>query len=190
MATDPAIRASDADREHLADLLGEHLIAGRLNLDEFQERTDAAYAAVTLADLAPLLSDLPLSAPPTNRRHLPQPTRKPLRRSGEPLGGRWASWLLTGMICNVIWVATCLVAGRMQDFWPIWVIGPWGFVLLAHALGGRVQALDSFAHQIDPASHADPLTSSKSVPQDDRLPTRHRSRPLTVRAEPSRSTAL
>jgi len=70
-------------------------------------------------------------------------TRKPLPRSGEPSAAAGASWLLAGVICSLIWIATCLVAGNMQDFWPIWVIGPWGFVLLTHALGGRVEALDS-----------------------------------------------
>ena len=125
MATDPAIRASDADREHLAGLLGEHLIAGRLNLDEFQERTEAAYAAVMLADLAPPASDLPAlsDAPPTGA--MLSRTRKPLPRSGEPSAAAGASWLLAGVICSLIWIATCLIAGNMQNFWPIWVIGPW-----------------------------------------------------------------
>ena len=146
MATDPATRASDADRERLAGLLGEHLIAGRLNLNEFQERTDAAYAAVTLADLTPPLSDLPpLRAAPQPPPHNPADTQT-VTAIRQAHGGRWASWLLAGMICIVIWVATCLVAGRMQGFWPIWVVGPWGVVLLAHTLGGRVQALDSIRH--------------------------------------------
>ena len=92
MATDPAIRASDADREHLAGLLGEHLIAGRLNLDEFQERTEAAYAAVMLADLAPPASDLPArsdapqlapcSAGHANRCPDPASLRRPLGLAG------------------------------------------------------------------------------------------------------------
>jgi len=143
MATDPAIRASDTDREHLAGLLGEHLIAGRLNLDEFQERTEAAYAAVTLADLAPLVSDLPaLSDAP---QPAPHSSADPQTAAaiGRAFGGRWASWLLTSVICSVLWIATCLIAGNMQDFWPIWVIGPWGLVLLTHVLGGRARALDS-----------------------------------------------
>ncbi len=84
MATDPAIRASDADREHLAGLLGKHLIAGRLNLGEFQERTEAAYAAVTLADLAPLVCDLPALSDAPQPARIAQQTRKPLPPSGEP----------------------------------------------------------------------------------------------------------
>ena len=51
MASDPRIRASDADRDRTAALLREHLAAGRLTAEEFNERLDKAYAAKTLGDL-------------------------------------------------------------------------------------------------------------------------------------------
>ena len=38
MASDPKMRASDADRERTAALLREHLAAGRLDEEEFHER--------------------------------------------------------------------------------------------------------------------------------------------------------
>ena len=59
MASDPRIRASDADRDRTAALLREHHAAGRLTADEFQERLDKAYAAKTLGELDELLADLP-----------------------------------------------------------------------------------------------------------------------------------
>ena len=59
MASDPKIRASDADRDRTAALLREHLAAGRLSSEEFNERLDKAYAAKTLGELDQLLSDLP-----------------------------------------------------------------------------------------------------------------------------------
>ena len=59
MANDPRIRASDADRDRTAALLREHLAAGRLNDEEFNERLDKTYAAKTLGELDQLLSDLP-----------------------------------------------------------------------------------------------------------------------------------
>ncbi len=38
----------------------------------------------------------------------------------------------------MIWTATSLATWDFRYFWPIWVIGPWGAVLLAQALtGGR-----------------------------------------------------
>ncbi|HUY46815.1 MAG TPA: DUF1707 domain-containing protein [Streptosporangiaceae bacterium] len=59
MASDPKIRASDADRDRTAALLREHLAAGRLTPEEFNERLEKAYAAKTLGDLDELMVDLP-----------------------------------------------------------------------------------------------------------------------------------
>ena len=59
MASDPKIRASDADRDRAAAALREHLAAGRLTAEEFDERLDKAYAAKTLGELDDLMADLP-----------------------------------------------------------------------------------------------------------------------------------
>jgi hypothetical protein len=55
----PAIRASDADREAVVTRLQTAVGEGRIDLDEFSERADAAYRATTTADLAVLVADLP-----------------------------------------------------------------------------------------------------------------------------------
>jgi len=59
MATDDPIRASDADREVVVETLREAFTAGRLTLDEFDERMTAAYASRTWGDLRLLTTDLP-----------------------------------------------------------------------------------------------------------------------------------
>lgn len=59
MAYDGAIRASDADRERVVAILREAYTEGRLDLTEFDERTTAAYAARTWAELRELTRDLP-----------------------------------------------------------------------------------------------------------------------------------
>src|ERR1700760_4799322 len=51
MATDDPIRASDADREVVVATLREAYTAGRLTLDEFDERMAGAYASKTWGDL-------------------------------------------------------------------------------------------------------------------------------------------
>ena len=58
MASDDPIRASDADREVVVATLREAYTA-RLNLDEFDERTTAAYESKTWGDLRKLTADLP-----------------------------------------------------------------------------------------------------------------------------------
>ncbi|MYW03707.1 DUF1707 domain-containing protein, partial [Streptomyces sp. SID3343] len=53
------MRASDADREAAVALLRDHHTVGRLTPAEFNERMGAALEAVTLGELARLISDLP-----------------------------------------------------------------------------------------------------------------------------------
>jgi Domain of unknown function (DUF1707) len=54
----PAMRASDADRDQVIELLRAAVADGRLDPVEFDERLDAALAARTIDALAPLTADL------------------------------------------------------------------------------------------------------------------------------------
>ena len=60
MATDDPIRASDVDRDAVVTTLRDAYTAGRLTLDEFDERMAAAYASKTWGDLRRLTVDLPI----------------------------------------------------------------------------------------------------------------------------------
>lgn len=53
------VRASDAERDRIADILREALAEGRLDAEEHAERVEAVYRAKTQADLEPLIRDLP-----------------------------------------------------------------------------------------------------------------------------------
>ncbi|PRX99460.1 DUF1707 SHOCT-like domain-containing protein [Allonocardiopsis opalescens] len=53
------VRASDADRDRVFDVLREALAEGRLTPVEHTERVDAVYTAKTIGELAPITSDLP-----------------------------------------------------------------------------------------------------------------------------------
>ncbi|HLU74515.1 MAG TPA: DUF1707 domain-containing protein, partial [Nonomuraea sp.] len=70
--TDPGeVRASDAEREAVVELLREASVEGRLTLAELTDRTEAAYSASTHAELALLTQDLPAgasAAAPVERR--------------------------------------------------------------------------------------------------------------------------
>jgi hypothetical protein len=56
---EPAVRASDDDRDNVLRALERHTAAGRLSLDEFDQRSTVALTAVTVDDLAALTADLP-----------------------------------------------------------------------------------------------------------------------------------
>ena len=139
---DPQMRAADADRDAVAHRLGEHMTAGRLTVAEYEDRVARAYAAKTYGELSELTSDLPSSRPSTPS---PRPAAAgacgPAAWGGPWTAGPWrravwGSWLSTAVIVTTIWLITCLSAGTFLYFWPIWVIGPWGAVLLAQTLGG------------------------------------------------------
>ncbi|MFJ9029291.1 DUF1707 domain-containing protein [Streptomyces sp. NPDC102274] len=55
----PDTRASDAERERVAERLREAMTEGRLDMEEFDERLEAAFKARTHGELAPLVRDLP-----------------------------------------------------------------------------------------------------------------------------------
>jgi hypothetical protein len=78
---DESLRLSDADREKAVALLRDHLLAGRLTLDEFSERVEMAYAARFGQDLVRIQEGFPepAEAPAPSRR---KPTRVTLSLFG------------------------------------------------------------------------------------------------------------
>ena len=87
---DESLRVSDTDREQAVAALRQHLLAGRLTLDEFSERVGLALEARTRGDLEASLANLPdLAAPQTESVR-----RRPRRwfvalMSGSQAKGRW-----------------------------------------------------------------------------------------------------
>jgi hypothetical protein len=75
------LRASDADRERVADVLRQAAGDGRLTMEELDERLDSVYAAKTYAELEPITKDLPRTA--GDRSPAPAPTGDPQRFGGE-----------------------------------------------------------------------------------------------------------
>jgi hypothetical protein len=61
MTMPSGLRIGDAEREAAAASLREHFALGRLTMEEFQQRLDAALTAKTDRDLARITSDLPQS---------------------------------------------------------------------------------------------------------------------------------
>ncbi|KOU41023.1 DUF1707 domain-containing protein [Streptomyces sp. NPDC060334] len=55
----PELRASDADRDRVVERLRDAVAEGRLDMEEFEERLEAAYASRTYGELEPLTRDLP-----------------------------------------------------------------------------------------------------------------------------------
>jgi Domain of unknown function (DUF1707) len=133
------MRAADADRERVAEQLRSAHADGRLDLTEYEERVQQAWAARTYGDLDALTVDLPQARPST-------PTvSSEVRRShqrGQQSPGRVTvtAWAGASLINLVIWAVVCLSTVSWIYPWWIWVAGPWGAVLLARWVGERGSA--------------------------------------------------
>lgn len=79
----PAVRASDADRDRVADILREALAEGRLQADEHAERIEVLYAAKTVPELEKLIHDLP-----AGQRTAPSPRPTARENASRPPGPR------------------------------------------------------------------------------------------------------
>jgi Domain of unknown function (DUF1707) len=137
------MRAGDADRQAVADRLHGALEEGRLDLHEYDERLQKAYAAKTYADLDGLLDDLPDTIAADRAQLAPYgagpPSPAPRRGPGPTarwLVYSWEGYLGTVAAVIAIWGVTCLISMEWHYFWPGWVAGPWGALLLVSTLGG------------------------------------------------------
>ncbi|SFB89223.1 DUF1707 SHOCT-like domain-containing protein [Streptomyces aidingensis] len=113
-----ALRASDTDRDRVADILREALAQGRLDTEEHAERIDAVYRAKTVGELSELIGDLPegqqrpgggYSRPGPAAAPVPHRPGPPVARSARParvlalLGGavRRGRWRVGAQINSV-----------------------------------------------------------------------------------------
>ena len=83
-SSSPALRASDADRDRVIELLRAAVTDGRLDPVEFDERLDAALAARTIDALAPLTADL-IASPGSNAALTLPPAGTPAEPAAELL---------------------------------------------------------------------------------------------------------
>lgn len=126
MANDPSQRAADVDRDVVINHLSEAYAQGRLTRDELETRLGQAQTARTYGELATLTADLPQTGP--------------LTTDGQGFEQRkaWIGWAGVSGLVNVIWLATWVAGGDGPTYyWPIWVMGPWGVVLLVRTLSSR-----------------------------------------------------
>ncbi len=126
MAQTSDLLVSDADRARVSAQLREHYEAGRLTLDEFQERLDETHSARTEAQLERVLRQLPSPRLPTVSRR----------------DRRWRSlvfqYALVNLIAIVIWAFS---DGPHGNFWPKWVFLVTLILFVRRAFGHRRRAL-------------------------------------------------
>jgi hypothetical protein len=110
---DPDLRVSQAERDQVAAVLARHFADGRLTVEEYEERVEAAFAARTGRDLEPLLADLPAADPPPApaRPATPRHQRRPFRAPAFPAA-------------RVVAVAAVVVLAIATGPWALWLLWP------------------------------------------------------------------
>jgi hypothetical protein len=122
------IRASDAERDAVIEMLRRHTADGRLTMAEFEERVAEAFAARTRGDLDPVLRELP---------PLPAPSA-PDESGRQRAGARGSAWSarrrgrsVAALLPRVALIAAVIAFGTLmvtQGAWwivfpLIWIVG-------------------------------------------------------------------
>jgi Domain of unknown function (DUF1707) len=122
------VRASDAERERTVMSLRRAYAAGRLRMEELENRIERAYAATWRGELRALTRDLPFEIPLDRKR---------------VIGGfdrfqralfRMHAWTYVSFntVCVSVWAW-----GGGGDFWPAWTMSAGGLLLAGHCKSSR-----------------------------------------------------
>jgi hypothetical protein len=166
------VRASDEERERVAQDIREHFAAGRLTEEELDERVQSVYHAQTHEQLQALTADLPKlpatvaqqrAALVARRRHL---QRRLLQQTGGGLG--------LFVLCTAIWLAS----GAQGQFWPVWVALVTVLPLLRNGwrLYGPAPELDRVEHELSRRERDREDRRSKALEERSQRRRHHRGR--------------
>ena len=112
MARSSSLRASDADRDAVAERLRQAAVEGRLDPDELEQRLHTALRAKTYGDLDRLLRDLPAK---------PVKWERP-RRGLAPAAGFAMVMVLRAMVALAILGAVLVVAAATFAWWMVGLV--------------------------------------------------------------------
>jgi len=144
MVDQQKMRASDRDRQQVVERLRSALEDGRLTMEEYVNRMEAAYKAATYGALSPLCADLPASTPVVSGTQTAAGGTAPPTvfsqvgyLAGLPtvLKILWTIWLTAVSVNVVVWALVSGTGGHLAYPWPVWVAGPYGAVLFAVSAG-------------------------------------------------------
>jgi uncharacterized protein DUF1707/2TM domain-containing protein len=123
----PDLRASDADRAQIIELLRRHHQDGRLTAEELAERIERVNAATTFGDLDASMANLPRLLPP-----LTPSTATVQERTPGAARQTFYRVLFAYVVINLFLIGIWAFSGR-GAFWPIWVMLGWGLAMAFYA---------------------------------------------------------
>jgi len=137
-AYDATMRASDEERNAVADKLSRHFAEGRLDQAEFKTRLDAAMSATTRGELNGLFYDLP-------RLPADAPPPVPRRRRVVPF--------------LFLFAVLVIVSGALLPWWPLYHV-PWVLFAIIGFCLWRWSGWRSYSHH-----HPVDAGGPRSVPE-------------------------
>jgi hypothetical protein len=137
----PQLRISDQNRESALSALGEHMTAGRLDIDEYGERSARITAAKTRGELGEIFADLPAphpryeDAPPAVMAPGPAAAAPAPKPSGTPDTWSPPQRFLAAIVPLAFIAAIALIAtGTLA--WPI-IFVPIGLTVFGKSMWGH-----------------------------------------------------
>ena len=144
------LRATDADRDHAADLLREAFADGRLNREEYGARSSTALGTRRIGDFVELLADLvPSDAVVSAPSRAADLRSRAVERYERELRSARNGWIFVTTLCVAIWAATSLAGGGPSFFWPVFPMIGVGIGYFSMRLNReeRIEAIeDKMAH--------------------------------------------
>jgi hypothetical protein len=138
----PQLRFTDQNRESALSALGEHMTAGRIDIDEYGERSARITAAKTRGELGEIFADLPTPHPayedvphsvaaPEPAATAPEPARPRTPDNWSPLQRFVAA------IVPLTWIAAiALIAAVSGHLWPV-IFVPIGLTVFGKSMWGH-----------------------------------------------------
>lgn len=120
MARRATLRASDADRDQIAERLRHATAEGRLLAEELEERLEAVFAARTYGELDAVVADLP--GPPVRRREPARTGWAGLHPWLQP-APLLAIFILAPVILSLLLAAAVIVATVFSAWGLLLVVG-------------------------------------------------------------------
>ncbi len=116
MAQRARLRASDQDREHVAERLRNATAEGRLLAEELEQRLEVAFSARTYGELDSVVADIP---------------RRPVDRRRQGSVRTWVAPALAVVIAVAVvlalMIAVVFVVTGVLAVWMFWVVIGWWF---------------------------------------------------------------
>ena len=138
------LRATDTDRDLVLEILAVAYSEGRLDRDEYDERSDAALAVRRLGEVVPVVSDL--VALPEVRGAWQDARDEAVGRYRREVRDARNGFLGVSAICLTIWCVTVPFAG-LHFFWPAIPSVVLGIGWLS-TIGGQQSRIDALEQEI------------------------------------------